>query len=102
MVRVLASHQCGPGATPGITDAIMWLEFVVGSLPCFERVFSRYYGFPLSLKTNTSKFQFNWNAQKSFNDFLRTLTYELRWLTNYKQNTTNYNYNSDNRSMLRA
>ena len=41
MVRVLASHQCGPGATPGITDAIMWLEFVVGSLPCFERVFSR-------------------------------------------------------------
>ena len=51
MVRVLASQQCGPGATPGTTDAIMWIEFVVGSLPCFERVFSRYYGFPLSLKT---------------------------------------------------
>ena len=34
MVRVLASHQCGPGATPGITDAIMWLEFVVAHYTC--------------------------------------------------------------------
>ena len=28
----------------------MWVEFVVGSLPCFERFFSGYSGFPLSLK----------------------------------------------------
>ena len=28
----------------------MWAEFVVGSLPCFERFFSGYSGFPLSLK----------------------------------------------------
>ena len=34
----------------------MWVEFVVGSLPCSETFFSRYSGFPLSLKTNTSKF----------------------------------------------
>ena len=34
----------------------MWVEFVVGSLPCSERFFS---GFPLSLKTNTFKFQFD-------------------------------------------
>ena len=39
----------------------MWVEFVVtvGSLPCSERFFSRYSGFPLSSKTNFSKFQFD-------------------------------------------
>ena len=35
-MRAQASHQCGPGANLGI-DAIMWVEFVVGSLPCSER-----------------------------------------------------------------
>ena len=54
MVRVLASHQCGPGSNPGID---MWVEFVVGSLPCSERFFSGYSGSPISPKTNTSKFQ---------------------------------------------
>ena len=34
----------------------MWVEFVVGSLPCSERFSS---GIPLSLKTNISKFQFD-------------------------------------------
>ena len=37
----------------------MWVEFVVGSRPCSERFFSGYFGFPLSSKTNTSKFQFD-------------------------------------------
>ena len=37
----------------------MWVEFVVGSLLCSERFFSGYSGFPLSPKTNTSKFQFD-------------------------------------------
>ena len=37
----------------------MWVEFVVGSLPFSERFFSGYSGFPLSLKTNISKFQFD-------------------------------------------
>jgi len=37
----------------------MWVEFVVGSLPCFERFFSGYFGFPLSSKANISKFQFD-------------------------------------------
>ena len=37
----------------------MWVEFVVGSLPCSERFFSGYCGFPLSSKTNISKFQFD-------------------------------------------
>ena len=56
VVRALASHQCGPGSNPGVN---MWVEFVVGSLPCSERFFSGYSGFPLSPKTNTSKFQFD-------------------------------------------
>ena len=32
----------------------MWVEFVVGSLPCSKRFFSGYSGFPLSSKTDTS------------------------------------------------
>ena len=56
MVRALTSHQCGPGSNP---DVDMWVEFVVGSLPCSKRFFSGYSGFPLSSKTNTSKFQFD-------------------------------------------
>ena len=41
------------------TRCHMWVEFVVGSRPCAERFFSRYSGFPISSKTNISKFQFN-------------------------------------------
>ena len=37
----------------------MWVEFVVGSHPYSERFFSEFSGFPLSSKTNTSKFQFD-------------------------------------------
>ena len=37
----------------------VWVEFVVGFLPCSERFFSGYSGFPLSSKTNISKFQFD-------------------------------------------
>ena len=37
----------------------IWVEFVVGSLLCSERFFSGYFGFPLSSKTNISKFHFD-------------------------------------------
>ena len=37
----------------------MWVEFVVGSCPCSDRFFSGYFRFPLSSKTNISKFQFD-------------------------------------------
>ena len=37
----------------------MWVEFVVGSLLCSMRFFSRYSGFPLSSKINISKLQFD-------------------------------------------
>jgi len=51
-----------PPMWPGFdsqTQRHMWVEFVVGSRPCSERFFSRYFGFPLSSKTNISKFQFD-------------------------------------------
>ena len=51
VVRALASHQCGRGSYPGV-DAICGLSFVVGSLPCSERFFSGYSGFPLDLLKN--------------------------------------------------
>ena len=37
----------------------MWVEFVVGPILCSKRFFSGYSGFPLSSKTNISKFQFD-------------------------------------------
>ena len=50
-----------PPMCPGFdsqTRRHMWVEFLVGSLPCSERFFSGYSGFLLSSKTNISKFQF--------------------------------------------
>ena len=60
VVRALAR-----GSNPGF-DAIMWVELVVGSLPCFERFFSGNSSFSLSLKTNTSKFQFDQERTDTF------------------------------------
>ena len=50
----------------------MWVEFVVGSLPCSERFFSRYFGCPLSFKTNTFKFQFDLERTDTFQRVLKT------------------------------
>ena len=58
VVRALTSHQCGLGFN-SLTQCRMWVKFVVGSHPCSERFFSGYSGFPLSSKTNISKFHFN-------------------------------------------
>ena len=57
---------CLPPMWPGFdcrTQRHMWVEFVVGSRPCSERFFSRYSGFPLSSKTNISKFQFDLESE---------------------------------------
>ena len=51
-----------PPMWPGFdsrTRRLMWVEFVVGSCPCSERFFLGYSGFPLSSKTNISKFKFD-------------------------------------------
>ena len=53
---------CLPPIWPGFKSCCqchMRVEFVDGSLPCSERFFSGYSGFPLSSKTNISKFQFD-------------------------------------------
>ena len=44
---------------PYLHHTCMWVEFVVGSRPGFERFFSGYSGFPFACKTNISKFQFH-------------------------------------------
>ena len=46
------------------TQRQMWVEFVVGSRPCSERSFSGYSGFPLSSKTNISKFDLEFKGHR--------------------------------------
>ena len=41
----------------------MWVEFVAGSLPCSERFFSGYSGFPLYEKPTLSNSSSCWNAR---------------------------------------
>ena len=41
VVRALAPHQRGLGSNPGVDAIIMCIEFVVGSLLCSKRFFSR-------------------------------------------------------------
>ena len=62
----------------------MWVEFVVGSLPYSERFFSGYSGFPLSLETNTFKFQLDLERTDTFQ---RVLMNSLVFC-----GQTNYNY----------
>ena len=60
-------HSRLPPVWPGLKSrrrSHMWVEFVVGSLPCSERFFSGYSGFPLSSKTNIFKFQFEQESGK--------------------------------------
>ena len=52
----------------------IWVEFVVGSLLCSERFFSRYSGFPLSSKNNHFQIPIqSWNAWAFLNKFCLTL-----------------------------
>ena len=50
----------------------MWVEFVVGSLLCFERFFSRCSGFPLSSKPILSKSSSICSAPSRLNQFSKT------------------------------
>ena len=50
VVRELASHKCGPLSIPGVDAVIMWVKFVIASLPCSERFFSGCSGFLPLLK----------------------------------------------------
>ena len=58
-----------PPMSPGFNSRRrrhMWVEFVVGSLPYSQRFSSGYFGFPLSSKTNNSKFQFDLERTDTF------------------------------------
>ena len=65
VVRPLASHLC-VRILASTRYVGLWVEFVLGSLPCSERFFCGYSGFPLSSKTNTFKFQFDLERTDTF------------------------------------
>ena len=67
---LIAFHQCCPGLNPG---ADMRDEFVIGYLPCFERFFSMYSGFPSPQKPPLPNSNSIWNAGTHLNMFSRTL-----------------------------
>ena len=56
------------------TQCHMWVKFVVGSRPCSERFFSGYSVFPLSSKTNISKYQFDLESVRNKCSAVNTLT----------------------------
>ena len=66
----------------------MWVEFVVGSLPCSEWFFSGYSGFPLSSKTNISKFLFDQESGRRRTTlwmcYLQVIICLLIYLLNFK------------------
>ena len=72
VVRALALYQCGLGFIFRCR-CHMWVKFVVGSFLCCGRFFSRYFGFSLSSKTNTSNSNSIWKGRTRLIEFLRTL-----------------------------
>ena len=58
VARALSSHQCGPCSNPGV-EAICGLNLLLVLSFAPRGFFSGYSGFPLSSKTNASKFQFD-------------------------------------------
>ena len=75
MVTALAlASECGPGSNPGF-GTICGLSFLLVLLLQSDRFFSGYSGFPLSLKTNTSKFQFDQHHRISSTDSKVRTTY---------------------------
>ena len=70
MVRALSSHQCGPGLNPAV-DAICWFSLLL-VLSFAPRGFSPGApGFPLCLKSNISKFQFDLERTDMFKRVLK-------------------------------
>ena len=64
VARALASNQCVPGSIPG--PDVMWVEFVVGCLPCPKRFFSGYSAFPSLQKPAFSNSNSIWIIVKHF------------------------------------
>ena len=76
MVRALASHQCGPGSTPGV-DAICGLSMLL-VLSFAPRGFSPSTTvFPSAQKPTLSNSNSIWNARTRLNEFICS-NYNLR------------------------
>ena len=72
VVRSLASHQCGPGSTPGAIDAICGLSLLL-VLSLASRGFSpSALVFPSSQKLTLSNSNSIWNARTRLNKFTWT------------------------------
>ena len=84
MLRALGFHQCGPGSNPGV-DAICGLSSLL-VLSLVSRVFLRVLrDFSLSLKTNTSKLQFDLERTDKFQESLSTPKCSMsKQISNYK------------------
>ena len=59
MVRALALPPMWPTIKSQRKHHIMWVEFVIDSLLCSKGFFLEFSSFPVSSKTNISKFQFD-------------------------------------------
>ena len=55
-----------PGFESLRVDATSWVEFVIVFLARSEGFFSGYFRIPMSSKTNSPKFQLDWNARTHF------------------------------------
>ena len=69
LVRVLPSHQCGPGSNPGV-DAICGLSMLLVLSLAQRGCSPSTLVFSLSLKTNTFKFQFDLARTDTFQQVL--------------------------------
>ena len=94
VVRAVAPANVAWVRIPASTPYVGCLEFVVGIFdPSSERFFSGYSGFPLSLKTNTSKLQFDLERTDTVNEFLRTPKYSVgKQITNRRHYDKKKNY----------
>ena len=70
VVRALASHKCGPGSNPGV-EGLCGMSLLSDLSLAPRGFFSGYSGFLLSLKTNTSKFQFELKRTETFQRVLK-------------------------------
>ena len=61
----------------------MWVEFVVGSLPCSERLFSGFSGFPPTFPNSNSI----WSARTRFNELSAPWVNKLQIIINYPESS---------------
>ena len=71
----------------------MWVEFVVGSLPCSERFFSGYSGFSSPQEPTGPNYNSIWNARTHLNEFLKSPS--ISWVNKYQFDRDGGDYDDD-------